>query len=129
MYVCIWGVQGLLLCCYCVSDSLPNVIEVSVRHCLLRGQLSQLVQQHVQLELRGEVAQAAVAEGFSVDKLLITCRIYYSEVLLYCFIYIQIFIEHLLEDTNSKKYIFQKLKWVLVLNKVTKSLIQNWPIK
>ena len=41
---------------------LSHVVEVSVWHGLLRGQLAQLVQQHVQLELGGEVRQSTVAE-------------------------------------------------------------------
>lgn len=37
-----------------------------MRHRLLRGELAQLVEEHVQLELAGEVAEAAVAERLPV---------------------------------------------------------------
>lgn len=44
-----------------------------MRHGLLRGQLAQFVEQHVQLELGVQVAQATIAEGFPAiaDSILI----------------------------------------------------------
>lgn len=49
-----------------VGKSKPDIVEVPVRHGLLRGQLAQLVQQHVQLELGRQVRQPPVAERLPV---------------------------------------------------------------
>jgi hypothetical protein len=42
---------------------LPNVVEVPVWNRLLGGQLSELVEQDVQLELVGQIGQPPVAEA------------------------------------------------------------------
>lgn len=49
--------------CMDVSIHLADVVEVAMRNRFLRCQLAQLVQQHVQLVLRVQIAQAAIAEG------------------------------------------------------------------
>ena len=48
------------------DDHLSAVVEVPVRHLLLRGQLPQLVQQDVELVLGLEVGQPPVAETLNL---------------------------------------------------------------
>lgn len=43
---------------------LSDVVEIPVRHGLLTRQFSELVQQHVQLILGGEITQSSITEGF-----------------------------------------------------------------
>ena len=45
-----------------VSVHFPEIVEVAVRDRLLGGQLSYLVQQHVQLKLIAQVGQTSVAK-------------------------------------------------------------------
>jgi hypothetical protein len=41
---------------------LANIVEVPVRNSLLSSQFPQLIEQHVELELVGEVGQTTIAE-------------------------------------------------------------------
>lgn len=47
-----------------MRTDLPDIVEVPVRHGLLARQFSELVQQHVQLILGGEITQSSITEGF-----------------------------------------------------------------
>jgi len=44
----------------------PDVVKVTMRHRLLRRQLPEFVQENVQLELGGQVAQSTIAKGLPV---------------------------------------------------------------